>query len=66
MRPTEDSGFEFVFAEKMRLTASDCASKREGLSVMLVMDACMLSILYASLQIISISAVFAIVYSVSC
>ena len=31
--PTEDSGLEFVFAEKMRLTASAWASKREGLVV---------------------------------
>jgi len=31
MRPTEDSGFEFVFAEKIRFTASDCASNRDGL-----------------------------------
>ena len=31
IRPTEDSGFALVLAEKMRLTASDCASKRVGL-----------------------------------
>ena len=30
IRPTEDSGFAFVFEEKMRFTASDCASHREG------------------------------------
>lgn len=30
IRPTDDSGFAFVFEEKMRLTASDCASHREG------------------------------------
>jgi hypothetical protein len=32
MRPTDDSGFAAVFAEKMRLTASACASHREGLT----------------------------------
>ena len=32
INPTDDSGLEFVFAEKMRLTASAWASKREGLS----------------------------------
>lgn len=31
IRPTEDSGFAFVLAENMRLTASACASHREGL-----------------------------------
>jgi len=31
MRPTDDSGFAAVFAEKMRLTASACASHRDGL-----------------------------------
>ena len=31
MRPTDDSGFAAVFAEKMRLAASHCASHREGL-----------------------------------
>jgi hypothetical protein len=31
MRPTDDSGFAPVFAEKMRFTASACASHREGL-----------------------------------
>lgn len=31
IRPTEDSGFDWVLAEKMKLTASDWASKREGL-----------------------------------
>lgn len=30
IRPTDDSGFAFVFEEKMRFTASDCASHREG------------------------------------
>jgi hypothetical protein len=30
INPTEDSGFAFVFAEKIRFTASDCASHREG------------------------------------
>ena len=29
--PTDDSGFEFVFAENIRLTASAWASNREGL-----------------------------------
>jgi hypothetical protein len=29
--PTEDSGFAFVLALKIMLTASDCAPKREGL-----------------------------------
>lgn len=32
--PTDDSGFEFVLALKIRLTASACASNREGLLVM--------------------------------
>ena len=32
MSPTEDSGFDWVLALKMRLTASACASQREGLS----------------------------------
>lgn len=31
MRPTEDSGFAWVFAENIRLAASHCASHREGL-----------------------------------
>lgn len=31
IKPTEDSGFACVLAEKMRLTASDWASNREGL-----------------------------------
>lgn len=31
MRPTDDSGFAPVFAEKMRFTASACASHRDGL-----------------------------------
>ncbi len=31
IRPTDDSGFACVFAEKMRLTASACASYLEGL-----------------------------------
>ena len=30
MRPTDDSGFELVFEEKIMFTASDCASHREG------------------------------------
>lgn len=30
MSPTDDSGFAPVFAEKMRFTASCCASHREG------------------------------------
>jgi hypothetical protein len=33
MRPTDDSGFAPVFAEKMRLTASACASHRDGLLI---------------------------------
>lgn len=32
IRPTEDSGFAPVFAEKIRLTASACASHRVGLA----------------------------------
>lgn len=31
MRPTDDSGFDWILAEKMRLTASSCASNRDGL-----------------------------------
>ena len=31
IRPTDDSGFACVFAEKMRLTASACASHLDGL-----------------------------------
>jgi len=31
IRPTEDSGFAWVLAEKMRLTASDWASNLDGL-----------------------------------
>jgi hypothetical protein len=30
MRPTDDSGFAFVFEEKIRFTASDSASHLEG------------------------------------
>ena len=34
--PTEDSGFAWVFAEKIMLTASDWASHLEGLYVKVV------------------------------
>ena len=33
MRPTEDSGFAWVLAEKIRLTASACASHLDGLKM---------------------------------
>jgi hypothetical protein len=61
IRPTEDSGFACVFAEKMRLTASACASHRDGLVLGQLQVG---SLDRKSLHVVAVPTAFAIVHTV--
>ena len=60
MRPTDDSGFACVLAEKMRLTASDWASHLEGLEE-IRWD--LLSMVIGSLHIVPVSATLTVIHT---